>query len=90
MARSNSSTRNTSRTSSRTQIVEREETPVRSRRNITYYTFDYQRDRVSRRAGSSYFQIAGRNGVDQKVTMTLQEAQSLYRFLQGAFEGTDA
>ena len=54
-----------------------------AKRSITNYTFTYQRDRVSRRAGSSYLNIAPR-GTGTTVTMTLQEARSLYNFLEAA------
>lgn len=83
MARSNRNTRTSRTAAARPVVQERTETPVQKRRTITNYTFDYRRDRVSRRAGSSYFQIEGRNSGDT-LTMSLQEAQSLYRFLQGA------
>lgn len=76
MSRS-TSTRNTTSTTS-TPAPTREEA-VRGRREITRYSFEYQRDRVSRKAGSSYFRVAGENG--NGVEMTLQEAQSLYNFL---------
>lgn len=55
------------------------EAVVHESRDITRYTFEYQRDRVSRRAGSSYFRVEGESG--EGVEMTLQEAQSLYNFL---------
>ena len=84
MARSNRNVR-TSQSSTRrvAQATSTPETRVEKSRSITNYTFDYRRDRVSRRAGSSYFQIEGTNS-GESVTMTLQEAQSLYRFLHNA------
>jgi hypothetical protein len=56
------------------------EAVVHESRDITRYTFEYQRDRVSRRAGSSYFRVEGTTS-DEGLEMTLQEAQSLYNFL---------
>lgn len=73
--------RKTSTTSTRTPAPVREEM-VRATRDITRYTFEYQRDRVSRRAGSSYFRVQGEG--DEGLEMTLQEAQSLYNFLGSA------
>ncbi len=77
MARSTRNTRSTA-TASTTGNVRRS-----AKRSITNYTFTYQRDRVSRRAGSSYLNIAPR-GDGSPVTMTLQEARSLYNFLEAA------
>ena len=73
MARSTSSTRGT--TASTTGNQRR-----RAKRSITNYTFAYQRDDVSHKAGASYLSIAP-NGDAVPVTMTLQEAHSLYNFL---------
>lgn len=52
-------------------------------RKLTNYTFMYQRDRVSRQAGSSGLAIAANSG-GETMMMTLQEARSLYNFLHNA------
>lgn len=52
----------------------------RASKSIRNYTFAYQRDDVSHKAGVSYLTIQP-NDSDSPVTMTLQEAHSLYNFL---------
>jgi hypothetical protein len=78
MSRSNSKSAKTSTSSTRTPAPAREAV-VRSKRDISRYSFEYQRDRVSRQAGASYFRVNGEDG--ESLDMSLQEAQSLYNFL---------
>ena len=52
---------------------------------LKHYTFRYNLDRVSRKAGSSNLTIAS-NGTNTSVTLTLQEARALYNFLDGHFD----
>lgn len=96
MARSNRSTTSSSRRSARKEsspVVSIPSTPTpraprvekvyNTTRKITNYTFMYQRDRVSRQAGSSGLAIADNSG-GETIMMTLQEAKSLYNFLHNA------
>ena len=71
-------------TSTSTPTPVREQT-VRAVHDISRYTFEYQRDRVSRKAGASYFRVEGLTG-DEGLEMSLQEAQSLYNFLGKALK----
>ena len=78
------STRNTTRTST-TRTPAPTPTPtgvVMETRSISNYNFEYRRDRVSRRAGSSYFNLVEKNGAT--INMSLAEAKSLYNFLDKA------
>ena len=80
MARSTRSTRSTrSSTATSTSTARRES----MRRNLKYFRFAYQRDDVSREAGASYVAITDRNS-NTPITMSLQEARSLYNFLSTA------
>lgn len=86
MARSNRSTSSSSRRNARntaSTTTSTGEKVYNRTRKITNYTFMYQRDRVSRQAGSSGFAIAS-NADDSTLMMTLQEAKSLYNFLHNA------
>ena len=98
MARSNRSTTSSSRRSTSTRKSVSRAAPVASTpapratntekiynttRKLTNYTFMYQRDRVSRTAGSSGLAIAA-NSNGETMMMTLQEAKSLYNFLHNA------
>jgi hypothetical protein len=56
--------------------------PVSRSRRLRYYTFQYFRDDKAHEAGSNSFQIVGE---DASVRLTLQEARSLYNFLDGQF-----
>lgn len=96
MARSTTSSNRTTRnTSSRTRKavvatpVERDssERVVRRTRSLTNYKFEYARDRVSRTAGSSYLRINSSDG-DTQLEMSLQEARSLYNFLNSAINSS--
>jgi hypothetical protein len=51
---------------------------------IKHYTFRYNLDRVSRKAGSSNLTIAS-NGNEGALTLSIQEARSLYNFLDRHF-----
>jgi hypothetical protein len=51
---------------------------------IKHYTFRYNLDRVSRKAGSSNLTIAS-NGDEGALTLSIQEARSLYNFLDRHF-----
>ena len=80
MARSTRSTRSTrSSTATSTSTARRES----MRRNLKYFRFAYQRDDVSHEAGASYVAITDRNS-NTPITMSLQEARSLYNFLSTA------
>jgi len=58
---------------------------VRTTHKTQNYRFEYQRDRLSRRAGSSYFNVATADGTE--LNMSLSEARSLYNFLDKALNG---
>ena len=58
---------------------------VRTTHKTQNYRFEYQRDRLSRRAGSSYFNVATADGTE--FNMSLSEARSLYNFLNKALNG---
>ena len=75
-SRSNRGTRETSRQESNT-VADPSNVENRTHR-ITNYTFNYHRNRTARKAGSTGFSIDSSGG---SVNMTLQEARSLYNFL---------
>jgi hypothetical protein len=81
----NSRTRTTStpqvdgRTSSHTNRVT-------ETRRLRYYTFQYNRDDVAHGRGSNSVRITDRSS-NGTVELTLQEARSLYRLLDGHFSG---
>ena len=77
--RSATSTRSTRRsvTGSRT----RTSTPKTVKRNLKYFTFTYNRDDVSHSANANGVVIAERGNAGTTVSMSLQEAKSLYDFL---------
>jgi len=90
MARSTSrSTRSTRRTASRTtrrvgtDSRTRTSTPKVSsvRRNLKYFTFTYNRDDVSHAANANGVVIVDRLNNGTAVSLSLQEAKSLYDFL---------
>ena len=72
------STRST-RTAGTTTDARRE----KMRRNLKYFNFAYQRDDVSHGRGASYVAITDRTS-NTPITMSLQEARSLYNFLGDA------
>lgn len=53
------------------------------RRNLKYLNFSYQRDDVSHGRNASYVAITDRQS-GTPITMSLQEARSLYNFLEAA------
>ena len=85
MARSNRSTRSTRRSTTAAQQSAGTGTARREtmRRNLKYLNFAYQRDDVSHERGASYVAITDRNS-NTPITMSLQEARSLYNFLSTA------
>lgn len=87
MARSTStrSTRRSTRTTARTVTGKRTRTSTprvsSARRNIKYFTFQYNRDDVSHAANANRVVIAEKGNSGTTVSMSLQEAKSLYDFL---------
>lgn len=81
MARSNRSTRSarTTGTTATPSTARREQ----MRRNLKYFNFAYQRDDVSHGRNASYVTIMDRQS-NTPITMSLQEARSLYNFLEAA------
>ena len=81
MARSNRSTRTGSntRTAAPTATTRREQ----MKRNLKYFNFTYHRDDVSHLRNASYVSITDRAS-NTPITMSLQEARSLYNFLSAA------
>ena len=57
-----------------------------SSRRLRYYTFQYNRDDVTHGRGSNSVRITDRS-YNGSVELTLQEARSLYNFLQNQFDG---
>lgn len=92
MARSSRKTASRTTTATRTAPIAAQvvvptrvrEIPVRAARSIKNYTFEYQRDQVSRQAGSSYFRLESNASNGEVIEMSLQEAKSLYNFLDNA------
>ena len=84
MARS-TSTRRSTRTTARTVTGKRTRTSTprvsSARRNLKYFTFQYNRDDVSHAANANRVVIAERGNAGTAVSMSLQEAKSLYDFL---------
>lgn len=78
------STRKNLRTTAAANSTATPEEMVHAARSIKNYTFEYQRDRISHRAGSCYFRLETNSGDGQPIEMSLQEAQSLYNFLGNA------
>ena len=87
MARSTStrSTRRSTRTTARSVTGKRTRTSTprvsSARRNIKYFTFQYNRDDVSHAANANRVVIAEKGNSGTTVSMSLQEAKSLYDFL---------
>jgi len=87
MARSTStrSTRRSTRTVARSVTGTRKRTSTprvsSARRNIKYFTFQYNRDDVSHAANANRVVIAEKGNSGTTVSMSLQEAKSLYDFL---------
>ena len=86
MARSTSrSTRRSTRTTARSVTGTRKRTSTprvsSARRNLKYFTFTYNRDDVSHAANSNGIVIAERGNSGTTVSLTVQEAKSLYEFL---------
>ena len=81
MARTNRNTRTNSNTtrSTASTATRREQ----MRRNLKYFNFSYQRDDVSHERNASYVAITDRQS-GTPITMSLQEARSLYNFLEAA------
>lgn len=84
------STRSTSRTARRTvrRTVRRSGTDARTvaakanaRRNLKYFTFQYSRDDVSHTRNANSVTIIDRLNNGTSVSLSLQEAKSLYDFL---------
>ncbi len=59
-----------------------------SSRRLRYYTFQYNRDDVTRGRGSNSVRITDRSS-NGSLELTLQEARSLYNFLQTQFDGRE-
>ena len=57
-----------------------------STRSLRYYTFQYNRDDIARGRGSNRVRITDRTS-NGSVELTLQEARSLYNFLQSQLDG---
>jgi len=85
MARSTRSTRRSTRTVRRTVTGKRTRTSTprvsSARRNLKYFTFQYNRDDVSHAANANRVVIAEKGNTGTTVSMSLQEAKSLYDFL---------
>ena len=85
MARQTRSTRRPTRTTARSVTGTRKRTSKprvsTARRNIKYFTFTYNRDDVSHAANSNGFVIAEKGNSGSSLTMSVQEAKSLYDFL---------
>jgi len=85
MARSSSTRRSARsvRTTRRTVTGKRTptSTPRSAKRNLKYFTFTYNRDDVSHSANANGIVISERGNAGTSVTMSLQEAKSLYEFL---------
>ena len=80
MARSTTtrSSRSTRRASTRTRSTPRVST---TRRNLKYFTFTYNRDDVSHAANANGVVIAEKGNTGSTLSLSLQEAKSLYDFL---------
>ena len=85
MARSTRSTRRSTRTVARSVTGTRKRTSTprvsSARRNLKYFTFQYNRDDVSHAANANRVVIAEKGNTGTTVSMSLQEAKSLYDFL---------
>jgi len=57
-----------------------------SSRRLRHYTFQYNRDDIARGRGSNSVRITDRTS-NGSVELTLQEARSLYNFLQNQLDG---
>jgi len=82
--RSNSrSTRTTRKTTTRRPTTARTTRPVRAsdKRTLKYFNFQYNRDDVSHARGANSVTITDRSNVGNSVSLSLQEARSLYDFL---------
>lgn len=89
MSRSTRSTRRTVRNTTR-RAVRRSGTDARTRtavaktnarRNLKYFTFQYSRDDVSHTRNANSVTIIDRLNNGTSVSLSLQEAKSLYDFL---------
>jgi hypothetical protein len=87
MARSTStrsrSTRTTRKTSTRRTTTARTTRPTRAsdKRTLKYFNFQYNRDDVSHTRGANSVTITDRSNSGDVVSLSLQEARSLYDFL---------
>lgn len=77
------STRTTRKTVTRRTTTARTTRPVRAsgKRTLKYFNFQYNRDDVSHARGANSVTITDRSNVGNSVSLTLQEALSLYNFL---------
>jgi pyrroloquinoline quinone (PQQ) biosynthesis protein C len=77
--RSTTSSRSTRRSVTGTRT--RTSTPRTVKRNLKYFTFTYNRDDVSHAANANGIVISERGNTGTVVSLSLQEAKSLYDFL---------
>jgi hypothetical protein len=87
MARSTSTRSRTTRTTrkapARRTTTARTTRPTRAsdKRTLKYFNFQYNRDDVSHARGANSVTITDRSNVGNSVSLSLQEARSLYDFL---------
>lgn len=77
--RSTTSSRSTRRSVTGTRT--RTSTPRTVKRSLKHFTFTYNRDDVSHAANANGIVIAERGNTGTTVSLSLQEAKSLYDFL---------
>jgi pyrroloquinoline quinone (PQQ) biosynthesis protein C len=75
------STRTTRRTVTGTRTPTSKPRVSSARRNLKYFTFQYNRDDVSHAANANRVVIAERGNTGTSLNLSLQEAKSLYEFL---------
>jgi hypothetical protein len=77
-ARTTRPTRSTSTTTPRAGVEDRRSS---DKRTLKYFNFEYNRDDVSHARGANSVTITDRSNVGNSVSLSLQEARSLYAFL---------